>query len=420
MTVQEAEDYLAGLGKFGWKLGLERIRALCEAFGHPERKFRSVHVAGTNGKGSTAAMAASILQEAGFKTGLYVSPYVYSVRERVQVDGEMIPEEAFTRLIERIRPVVDELAKDPEIGQPTEFEVKTVLGFLYFAEQRCDFAVVEVGLGGRYDATNVLFPEVCVITNISLDHTDRLGNTVEEIAGEKAGIIKEHTPCVTGATGEALRVIAQRCHDCDASIWRLGQEITVNVAYGDLSVRVGHHTYGPLRVGMKGEHQVQNAALAVGAIDQLIREHVPIPDAAIRAGIKKATLPARFEVRGERPALVLDGAHNPAKAEALVQALQAEYPGCPIHFVIGAVRGHNLAGTLEKLLPHAASAIATQPSDPRGLPAEEVAEAARAQFPDVTVIPSVPEAAQAALARAEPDDVVCVTGSFYLMNEVPK
>ncbi|MBW3622354.1 MAG: bifunctional folylpolyglutamate synthase/dihydrofolate synthase [Armatimonadetes bacterium] len=420
MTLEEAEAYLSGLGKYGWKLGLERIKALCAAFGHPERRFRSVHVAGSNGKGSTAAMVAAILQDAGFKTGLYVSPYVYTVRERVQINGEMIPEDDFTRLIERIRPVVEELAKNPDVGQPTEFEVKTILGFLYFAEQHCDFAVVEVGLGGRYDATNVLFPEVCVITNISLDHTDRLGHTEAEIAGEKAGIIKEHTPCVTGATGEALKVIAQQCHDCDSSLWRLGQEITTDVNYGMLTVHVGRHTYDHLTLKMKGEHQVRNAALAVGAVDQLIREHVPIPDAAIRAGLARAVLPARFEVRGENPALVLDGAHNPAKAEALANTLLAEYPGRNIHFVYGAVKGHHLSDTMAKLMPLATSVIATQPDDPRALPAEEVAEAARPHLENVQVIPSAPDAVRAALSQAAPEDVVCVTGTFYLMDEVPR
>lgn len=420
MTIEEAEAYLAGLGKFGWKLGLERIRALCEVFGHPERKFRSVHIAGSNGKGSTSAMTAAILREAGFRTGLYLSPYVYTVRERVQVDGEMIPEEDFTRLIERIKPVVEELAGKPEIGQPTEFEVKTILGFLYFAERQCDFAVVEVGLGGKYDATNVLFPEVSVITNISIDHTDRLGHTEAEIAGEKAGIIKEHTPCVTGATGAALQVIAQQCHDCDAMIWRLGREITLEQHYGLLKVHVGHHTYDNLLVGMRGEHQARNAALAVGAVDQLIREHVPIPDTAIQLGLKRASLPARFEVRRENPALILDGAHNPAKMEALANTLQAAYPGRNLHVVYAAVRGHHLEDTLAQILPLVARFTATQPTDPRGIPAEEVADAARAHFPDVEVLPSVPDAVNAALAAAAPEDVVCVTGTFYVMHEVPK
>ena len=420
MTFEESVHYLSGLGKFGWKLSLERIEALCTAFGHPERKFRSVHVGGSNGKGSTATMIASVLHEAGFRTGVYLSPYVNTVRERVQVNGGMIPESEFARLMTRIRPVVEEIAARPETGQPTEFEVKTILGFLYFAEQECDFAVVEVGLGGRFDATNVLYPEVSVITNVTLDHTDRLGTTTVEIAGEKAGIVKHEIPCVTGATGDALKVIARQCHDLDASLWRLDEEIVCDAEDGKLSITVGRHSYKDLSVLLKGEHQIRNAALAVGAVDQLIREHVPIPDSAIRAGLAKAILPGRFEVVGERPALVLDGAHNPAKTEALAQTLQKEYPDRRIHFVIGASRGHDLDASLRNLIPIASSVIATQPQSERGIPADEVAEAVRKYYPEVTVVPSVTEAVSAALSLAGPDDVVCVTGSFYVVGEAPR
>ena len=416
MTFEEAVAYLSGLGRHGWKLGLERIEALCAAFNHPERKFRSVHVGGTNGKGSTATMAAAILQESGHRTGLYLSPYVNTVRERVQVNGGMIPEAEFARLMTRIRPVVEEVAQKPELGQPTEFEVKTLLGFLYFAEQQCEFAVVEVGLGGRFDATNVLFPEVSVITNVTLDHTDRLGNTLPEIAAEKAGIIKEEIPCVTGATGEALKVIAQACHDHDSSLWRLGEEITVDGMPDRFTVHVGRHTYEDLAIQLKGEHQLRNAALAVGAIDQLIRAHVPIPDSGIRDGLAAARLPGRFEVARRGPDVVLDGAHNPAKAEALANTLKAEYPGRPILFVFGAVRGHDAAASLGKLLPLASRVIATQPHD-RSMPAEEIAAAARQGCPDVQVIPAVPDAVRAALSQARDDEVICVTGSFYVVGE---
>ncbi len=420
MEFGEAVEYMSGLGRHGWKLSLDRIQALCAHFGHPERKFRSVHVAGSNGKGSTATMIASIFQEAGHRTGLYLSPYVYDVRERIQVNGGMIPQSEFARLMTRIKPAVEEVAAMPGVGHPTEFEVKTLLGFLYFAEQECELAVIEVGLGGRFDATNVIFPEVSVITNISLDHTDRLGHTLAEIAGEKAGIIKDKIPCVTSATGDALRVIAQECHDHDANLWRLGEEVTYEVSDGQLAVHVGRHTYDGLTLQLKGEHQYANAALAVAAIDQLIREHIPIADSAIRAGLANATLPGRFEVRDGQPPLVLDGAHNPAKMDAFLKTLQDEYPGRNYHFVVGAVRGHHFEESLAKVLPLAASVIATQTANERAVPAEDVAEALRKTMPGVEVAPSVPEAVKAAQAKAAPDDVVCVTGTFYIVGEVPK
>jgi dihydrofolate synthase/folylpolyglutamate synthase len=416
MTFEESIEYLSGLGRYGWKLGLERIQALCAAFDHPERKFRSVHVGGSNGKGSTSTMIASILQESGFRTGLYLSPYVNTVRERVQVNGGMIPETEFARLMTRLRPVVEEIAGREGIGQPTEFEVKTMLGFLYFAEQACEFVVAEVGLGGRYDATNVLFPEVSVITNVTLDHTERLGNTVAAIAGEKSGIVKEETPCVTGATGDALKVIAQQCHDHDATIWRLGDEILCEADGETFAVSVGHHKHTGLRVRMKGEHQMSNAALAVGAIDQLIREHVPISETAIRDGLLAASLPGRFEIVREKPTLILDGAHNPAKAEALAKLLQAEYPGKRIHFVIGAVKGHDVQSSMSHLLPLAGKVIAAQPQL-RRVPAETIAEIAKESCDDVQIIHSVPDAVRAALDDAGEDDVVCVTGSFYVVGE---
>jgi dihydrofolate synthase/folylpolyglutamate synthase len=331
----------------------------------------------------------------------------------------MIPESEFARLVTRIQPVVDELAKREGIGQPTEFEVKTILGFLYFAEQKCDCAVVEVGLGGRYDATNVLYPEVSVITNVTLDHMERLGNTVAQIAAEKAGIVKEEIPCVTGATGDAVKVIAQQCHDLDSSIWRLGEEILLDGTADNFSVRVGHHRYEDLTIRMKGEHQLRNAALAVAAVDQMIREHIPISDTAIRDGLARACLPGRFEVVQENPTLILDGAHNPAKAEALANTLKQVYPNREIFLVLGAVRGHDMESSFANIAPLASRIIATQPQE-RAIPAEEVAEVARKHCSQVEVVPTVADAVQTALSQAKPEDVVCVTGSFYVVGEVPR
>lgn len=449
MNFEEAIAYLSSLGKFGWHLGLERIQALCEAFQHPERRFPSVHITGTNGKGSTSTMIASILQASGYRTGLYLSPYVRTICERIQVDGHLIPEEDLAHLITRIAPVVPQVARNPRCGQPTEFEVKTLAGFLYFAEQKVDYGVIEVGLGGRYDATNVILPEVAVITNISLDHTERLGHTLTAIAGEKAGIIKEGIPCVTGAQGEALEVIARTCREKRAPLYRLGEEIRLipqeeeeredlvplplpsteeALRYPSLisrpeppfTVEVMGVCYSNLHLRLLGEFQKQNAALAVSAV-HLLRERGAdrITEQTVREGLKKAYLPGRLEVIREKPGLILDGAHNGAKAEALAQALQTLFRYRHLILVLGMTRGHQINDVVKPLVPLAHRIIVTEPAF-RSLPAEDLYQVVRSQTSvPVSIAKPVPLAVEEALSYAKVEDLVCVTGSLYVVGEVP-
>lgn len=437
---QDAVDYVHGLSKYGWKLGLERFSALCERLGSPQDKLRVVHVAGTNGKGSTTAMISSILHCAGYKVGTYYSPFVYDIRERVQVDGQLVTEEAFARLVNVIKPHAEALA-ETEHGHPTEFEVKTALGFLYFLEQCVDFAVLEVGLGGRLDATNIVTPLVSVITNVTLDHMDRLGNTVAEIAGEKAGIIKENGHLVTAAADpEAFEVIRRTCVERNSVLWHVrtkdgageleivpvnpGEPYDANqlplTASDSLTINGMNGVYSDVKIGMSGDFQLINAATAIGAVEVLIQKGISIDEAAIRTGLESAYIPGRLEVLQKEPLLVIDGAHNLDGARQVASALKNHFHYDRLILVMGMVSGHSIENVIGTLAPLADKFYATSPAGPRSAHAEDVAKTARKYCSDVIVVNDVKDAVLQALGSAGPHDMVCVTGSFYTIGEVPR
>jgi len=432
----EAVDYIYSLAGLGWKPGLERFSTLCERLGNPQEKLRTIHIGGTNGKGSTAAMVSSILKSAGYRVGTYYSPYVYDIRERVQLDGRMIGESSFARLINIIRPHAAALA-ETEMGHPTEFEVKTALGLLYFVEQNADFAVLEVGLGGRLDATNVVTPLVSVITNVSMDHMDRLGDTIAEIAAEKAGIIKQNGHLVTAAADpEALSVIRRTCEEQSSLLWHVhpadgsGNCFAIGPIPGSLTPALRespvltvlgmNSAYSGLKLGMKGEFQLINAATAVGAVEALQRKGIGIPESAIRSGLESAYLPGRLEVLRTAPTLLIDAAHNLDGARNLARALKSSFTYEKLILVMGMVTGHSVADVVGTLAPLADRFYATAPDDPRAAPASAVAEVARVHCPEVAQVEPVQEAVRQALEAASKDDLVCVTGSFYTISEVPR
>lgn len=430
MTYQESLEYLDSLLKFGIKFGLERITALADALGNPQKQLRVIHVAGTNGKGSTCTFAASILREAGYRTGLYLSPYVYDVRERLQIDGEMISERDFAALVAEIRPAAEEIGKT-DLGPVTEFEVKTMMAYLYFARKQVDFAVLEVGMGGRFDATNIVEPLVSVITNISLDHTERLGNTVEEIAFEKAGIVKTGSVVVTAVDNEAAwQVILKRCHEEGTEVWRvINSKAKPSSASADVqlryfskgeafSLRGGEVQFAGLRPGLRGKFQHVNAATAAAAIVALERYEVRVTPQAIFAGIANAHIPGRLQVLREKPMLVIDGAHNPDAAEKLAKAVPEEFKYKRLILVIGMIQTHPPEEVLSKLAPLASKVIATQSQWMKASPAQTIADAAQTLGADVEIVDKVPAAVERALELAEPDDLVLVTGSFYTIGEV--
>lgn len=445
-TDQEFDDalnYIYSLTALGWKPGLERFAELCRRLGNPQDKLKTIHIGGTNGKGSTTAMLSSILKSAGYRVGTYYSPYVYNIRERVQLDGGMISKSAFTRFINQIRPVAAEIG-ETELGHPTEFEVKTVLGFLYFVEQGVDFAVLEVGLGGRLDATNIVKPLVSVITNVTMDHMDRLGNTIPEIAMEKAGIIKEDGHLVTAvADPDALAVIMNTCRERNSLLWHVRAIDDSNRRYAirpmitsePVSLDVLIKSPGPseylsvdgirakhegLQIRMQGDFQSINAATAIGAIEALQCRGISIPEQAIHEGLESAYLPGRLEVLQKNPTLLIDGAHNQDGALKLVESLKKWFKYKKLILVMGMVSGHSIENVVSILAPISDKFIATEADNLRAASADEVAETARKYSNNVEVVKPVESAVERALSYADPDDLVCVTGSFYILNEVPR
>ena len=444
MDFDAALSYMNGLIRFGWKLGNERFAALCARFGNPQDRYAVIHVAGTKGKGSTTALAAAILRAAGYNVGAYFSPYVYDVRERVQVNGEMIPREDFARLVTEIRPHIEALAQT-ELGQTTEFELKTLLGFLYFAERGVDFACIEVGLGGRLDATNVVQPAVTVITNIGLDHTNILGDTHALIAAEKAGILKPGIPCFTATENpEALEVIRRIAAERNVPLalvrrgsvsgptgeetevrWEVASSLFVGEGHTDpVTIATPTRLYAQMEMRMGGIYQRANAACAVAAVERALTERgTELPETAVRSALATTALPGRLSLYPlpNGPLVVTDGAHNALAAEALagpVAALREQYRIERLFLVIGMVGGHAPEGVLAALAPDADRVYACQPDWKRAQPADEIAAVARRFCSHVEVIPSVNEAAHAAIRDAGPEDMVLITGSFYTVGEV--
>ena len=398
---------------------LERVRHLLSLLGEPQESLRVIHVAGTKGKGSTAAMIESILRAAGYRTGLYTSPHLHTFRERIQVSGGLIPEADVVRLIQEMEPQV---ARVPGI---TTFEVMTCLALLWFADQAVDWAVMEVGLGGRLDATNALVPEVAVITSISYDHMAILGDTLAEIAAEKAGIVKPGVPVVSAPqTREALDVIEAVCREKDAPLilvdqswnWELDPELH-HLDGQSFTIRHGQEAWEDLWLPLLGEHQVVNAATALAVISQLRATGLLVPDAAIRRGLRAVWWPGRLEVLGRHPLVVADAAHNGDSAKKLVTALRANCEFEGLILVLGVSSDHATPELLTTFLSAARVAIATRSHHPRAADPVWLKERAEALGFDFQVTLGVEQALDLALAQAGPDDLVCFTGSVFVAAE---
>ncbi|RIH84387.1 bifunctional folylpolyglutamate synthase/dihydrofolate synthase [Calidithermus roseus] len=432
MNYGEALDYSASLLKFGIRLGLERFRELLRRVGDPHTAFRAVHVAGTNGKGSTTVFIASALREAGYRTGCYLSPHLFDFRERIQVNGALIPPEAFARQVERLKPVVEELAQDERYGQTTEFELITAAAFGHFAEEGVEVAVLEVGLGGRLDATNVIPPPlVAVVTSIGLDHQEVLGHSLRQIALEKAGILKPGVPVVTGVTQpEALEAIEEVARQQGCPLYKVepaaerradGYAYYASDARG-LSIWLPEVPLIGLRLALQGHFQHANAAVAAAALNLLRKQGLAIPEEALRRGLEQARLPGRFQVlRIEHPprTLVLDVAHNQDGARVLAEALQHAFPGQKGLFVVGMKANHDPAEFLPPLKEHVERLWVSQPrTSPR--PVEELLEVAHRLSLRVQAMPSIPEALEQALEHATPDQPVVLTGSLLTVGELPE
>ncbi len=405
-------------------LKLERMRALLRLVGDPHDRLRVVHVTGTKGKGSTCAMIAAVLRAAGYRVGLFTSPHLVHVEERIRIDDAPISHEELTVHMERLAPAVRALEGGPW-PSPTFFEISTALGFLHFVHRRADVAVVEVGLGGRFDSTNVCRPLVSVITNVGLDHMAQLGNTVEEIAYQKAGIIKPGVPVVSGVTQDAARkVIAEVAAEVGARLIPSGEPrpqgsgILVSDA-APLRSRLASHEY---RLGLLGDHQAANAAVAVAALHELRAAGLHIPDAAVARGLADVKWPARIEVVSRRPVVILDSAHNVPSATALVTTLRQWVPVTGAKRVVFAVSSDKQYEEMLKLLAGYFNHfhLTQYGNNPRCVPVEKLAELLAAVAPGkpFTLHSTAADAWAAACAATTPDGLVCVTGSVFLAGEL--
>ncbi|MEW6295264.1 MAG: folylpolyglutamate synthase/dihydrofolate synthase family protein [Candidatus Diapherotrites archaeon] len=421
MLESNALNYLNSLDKFGTVFGLERIQRLTELLNFPQNSFSSVHVAGTNGKGSTCSFIASILREAGFNAGLYTSPHLVSFTERIQVNGKKINEKELKTGINKIRKLIAEEQEKNKKFQPTQFEVLTALAFNYFAEKKIDFAVIETGLGGRLDATNVLKPEVAVITNISLEHTKELGNTIKKIVHEKAGIIKQNYVVVTAETKkDALKEIREKCVQEKAKLFELRKHCTwkrksFSLKGQKFQAKILGKKYN-LFIPFLGEHQLQNACTAVLAV-KLLKQKIPYK--AITEGLQKTRWPARFEVKRKNPLLVLDAAHNPACFKALartVKEVKKKIKAQKLILVLGVAGDKDIKGICRRIIPPADKIIVTQ-AKYRGMKAERIAAEVKKYKKNFVVIRSVPKAVKKAINSASEKDFVLVAGSHYVLGE---
>ncbi len=409
MNYNDALRYIGSRLRFGIKPGLDRIRRLLCRLGEPQSNLRFIHVAGTNGKGSTCTMTAAGLMAAGYKTGLYTSPYICDFRERIQIDGQMIPEDDLARLTERAAAIID------DDDETTEFEVITCIAMMWYAEQGCDYVVLETGLGGRLDATNVIEAPVAVaITRIDLDHTAILGDTLGQIAGEKAGIIKKGCPVVIGCNQpkEALTVLEEHCAQLDAKVIHPKRD---GVTIVSRSIEGTDIDYDGLRlhIPLVGDHQIDNAITAV----ELLRT-AGVPDKAIFDGIAKAYIPARMELLSKNPVVILDGAHNPNGAEALARSIKTLLEGKKVIAVMGVLRDKDYGCELSMLAPLFERIYCTDGFSDRCQTAAALAKAASV-YTD-TIVCSTPEAAVSqAIEQAQKEKIALVVcGSLYLAGRV--
>lgn len=413
MNYQEAVDYIHSLLAFGIKPGLERISALLAELGNPQNDLRFVHVAGTNGKGSTSTMLSHILKAAGYKTGLFTSPYVFSFCERIQINNANIPEADLANTVARVKSAIEGLNAGGIV--PTEFEAITAAALLYFKEQQCDYAVMEVGLGGRYDSTNVIpAPEVCVITSVSLDHTKILGDTIEQIAAEKAGILKQGSVCVTTTRQDptALSVIRNTAEQQGCALTVANTE-AAQVISESLTETVFSYCGEAYTVHLSGRHQIENA---VGVIEAA-RKLSGVTETHIREGLQNTVMRGRMEYRKGTPPLLLDGGHNPECAEALREVLKRFAPP-RITAVIGMMADKDTGQYLKTVAPLCKEIYFTKPNNPRAAEPAVLQSAIR-DIKAYTFTEKNPKSALQQAINATPQDgLVLVCGSFYLLADL--
>jgi dihydrofolate synthase / folylpolyglutamate synthase len=403
-------------------IGLRRTEALLQMLDFPDTRYPTVHIAGSKGKGSTAAMLDAILRAAGYRVGLYTTPHLHTFRERIRINGEPISEKMFAALTEEIIPFNERLATEhPEWGEATAFEASTALAFLAFARAQVDVGVIEVGLGGRLDATNVIKPLVSVISSISLDHTSILGDTLGEIAFEKGGIIKDGRPVISAAQQpEAAETLQRIAEERGSTLTLGGRDWHVHGTTRNFTVSGPNGQIDSLQSGLAGQHQVQNAGLAVTTAQELIIRGYTIPEQSLRSGIASVKWPGRFEIGHRNPTVIVDGAHNVDSTERLVDALNEEFPNHRVTVIVGIARDKDYDGMLRVLTPVASRIIATASRSPRAIDPETLVSTVKAIDSETGATSAKSVSAALKQVLAEPDDdnhVICVTGSLYAVAE---
>lgn len=428
LTYKDALDYIYSFTDYEKKssyryapetFDLARVEKLLVSLNNPHQRFKSIHIAGTKGKGSAAAMSESILRAAGYRTGLYTSPHLHTFRERIQVNGRLIPQEAVASLTEQLQPLVS------QVEGLTTFEIITALGFLYFVERGVEFAVLEVGMGGRLDATNVVNSLVDIITSLSYDHTHILGETLPLIAREKAGIIKSKALVVSAPqVPEAMAVIEEVCREKDAELTVIGRDWTWEVGEANLEGQWFRVTTNELRVTsyelwipLLGRHQLINATVVVAAIEKLRQRGTNISEASVREGLHQVRWPGRLEILGRRPLVVADCAHNADSAEKLKAALEELFTYRHLILIFGASTDKDIEGMMGELFPPAHQVIVTQARHARATDSCVLQQKALTLRREVMVSDSVDGALSLALETAGPQDLICVTGSIFVVAE---
>lgn len=415
MTLDEALRYIHEVCWKGTIPGLERIQALLDAMGNPERKCKFVHVTGTNGKGSTCAMVASILRKAGYKTGLYTSPYLIRFNERIQINGEQISDADICELTEYVKPFAESIFE-----RPTEFEMVTAIGFEYFARHKCDIVVCEVGMGGEFDATNVIpAPEAAVICNIGLDHTEVLGNTLEKIAGAKAGIIKPGCDAVLYRERPSVEaVFEERCKALNAPLHKADFDSLHLLSHSLEGQVFDWDRFHALRLPLLGEHQLHNAAVALTTARVLQKRGWKITDEQIREGIESVRWPGRFELMRKDPMFIIDGGHNPQCIEALVKNIRDYLPGRELTVLTGVLGDKDFHCMYRDVAQYAKEFITITPANPRALTAEKLADYLRQFGKPVTACDVVADGVRLAIEHAGKDGVVLCYGSLYMIGDI--
>ncbi len=411
----QAIEWINGLRYAGEKNGVENMRALLARLGNPERQLKMVHVAGTNGKGSTCSMLERMLRGCGMKTGLYTSPYLMRFQERMRVNGVPIDDESLVRIASRVREATEKLLL--EGVKPTTFELGTAVALIYFAEQQADMAVIEVGLGGRLDATNVISPEVCLIAPIGMDHTKYLGETLTEIAGEKAGIIKEGVPVAVAPQQDdaVMQVFRRKAAEKHAPLLEVCRE-AIEVTDADAKGAKFSFRGQKAQIALAGQHQVENACLALSGIELLRARGFDLPQEKCLDALKQAVWPGRLEWLEEN--LLIDGAHNPHGAKALYAYVKTHLADRRVVPVIGMMRDKDVESCVRLYADLAKDAVATQVDYPRAMPAEELKGMLAAHGMNAVAEGTIPTAIERARAIAGEDGIVLVCGSLYVVGEV--